>query len=201
MKYVSGTQWLIDSFYPNYKDLFVLTQDLDETKEYSKETVAVNAKQYPLWCEPKLSQTFYHRQFSGNFKPHNEWHNIQKKLFEWTKKILAEHELDLNIQPTIAWYMDYQENGWQSMHNHDSDCVTQVIYLDNLYHYNLQDPPKESAWGSIFAVLAGGEEAIYKTLMPKEGRCILMTGNVLHGVYPVKSTPRRCIVVDYKIKR
>ena len=57
---------------------------------------------------------------------------------------------------------------------------------------------KEAQWGSMFAILTEGE-SIYKSFMSWPGRCVLMRGDIFHGVYPVKSVPRRTIIIDYII--
>jgi hypothetical protein len=50
----------------------------------------------------------------------------------------------------------------------------------------------------MFAILTEGEP-IYKSFMSWPGRCVLMRGDIFHGVYPVKSVPRRTIIIDYII--
>jgi hypothetical protein len=118
----------------------------------------------------------------------------------WTIEKLKEHGVEDEIVPIISWFIDYQENGWQSMHTHDdNNCITQIIYMDDTPHLTTTSIPKESGYGAMYAVLAREKKPIYKSFISRPGRCIMMTGNIFHGVYPVKSVPRRSIVVDYLV--
>jgi len=71
--------------------------------------------------------------------------------------------------------------------------------MDDTPHITEETAPKEAGYGAMYAVLGSEEKPIYRSFVSRPGRCILMTGNILHGVYPVKSVPRRSIIVDYLI--
>lgn len=196
-KLESGKQWILDTFYPNFEEFRPLLEGNAET-EYSYETVAFGAKQYPLWSHDNLSLMMKHKHYE-DFVPHPAWDLAAGNLMEWTLAKLKETGFEHQVIPTISWFIDYQEHGWQSMHTHDNNCITQIIYMDDTPHVTEASAPKESGYGAMYAVLGNEEKPIYKSFVSHPGRCIMMTGDVLHGVYPVKSVPRRSIIVDYLI--
>jgi len=199
-KYVSGNQWIIDTHYSAFEEFHpLLTVPAD--KDYSYETVAFGASQYPLWHNPEESLLLTSKKkYGGDFEVNPAWDSIFAKVFAWTKKRLLLNGIKCSIVPAISWYVEYREGGWQTMHTHSSNCITQVIYMDGDTALDPLGPPKETAWGSLFAVMNGVDKVTYKTFMSTPGRCLLMTGDVMHGVYPVRSVPRRSIIIDYMIK-
>lgn len=195
-KLASGTQWIIDTTYPDYAEFFPVLE-VDQSTEYSYETVAFGAHQYPIWQHENMSHLFKHKQFN-NLTPHPAWDLAAGNLMVWTLEKLKEHGFEHKVIPVISWYIDYQKDGWQSMHTHDNNCITQIIYMDDTPHIKEDSAPKESGYGAMYVAM-GGDKPVYKSFVSRPGRCILMTGDVLHGVYPVKSVPRRSIIVDYLI--
>lgn len=197
-KTTSGSQWIIDTVYPGFEEFRPIIDNPPQGEDYSNETVAFGSKQYPIWGHSELSKVFKHRQFAS-YVPHPAWDEAAGNLMVWTIAKLKEHGIEDEIIPAISWFIDYQENGWQSMHTHDNKCITQIIYMDNAEHFTEISAPKDAAYGAMYAVLGNEEKPKYRTYVSRAGRCIIMTGNILHGVYPVKTTPRRSIVVDYLI--
>jgi hypothetical protein len=198
-KLISGKQWLLDTVYPNFEEFLPLVEWRPTALEYSSETVAFGAKQYPIWSAPTLPPTFRHKQYL-DFVPHPSWDEAAGNLMLWTLDKLKEHGFENNVIPVISWLIEYQENGWQSMHTHEgNNCITQIIYMDDSPHLEPTSALKEAGYGAMYAVLAHETKPIYKSFISRPGRCIMMTGDVLHGVYPVKSVPRRSIIIDYLI--
>jgi hypothetical protein len=203
-KYELGSQWLIDSQYPRYKEFLPMLNRSDD-EDYGQKTVAQHAKQFPLWHDPEQSVMLSSpKKYGGDFEEHPLWHTVAESAYNWTTKKLKENGIDVEIRPVISWYIDYNEGGWQPLHKHSKNCVTQVIYMDAQTHSFVPNEEnileldgKEAQWGSMFAMLTDGAEPKYLSFMNWPGRCILMTGDIFHGVYPVKSVPRRSIIIDY----
>ena len=195
-KYTSGKQWVIDTEYSDYKELnqFLIP---NPDQEYSYGTSAYFSKQYPLWCDAELAEEYYpHKRFE-NFIPHQAWEKEFKKITSWTQAKLIEHKIMKNITPVISWWMDYEPGGWQAMHKHNANCITQIIYMDDPL-INENTDAKDYCHGAMYAFLTD-DKPLYLPLVGFKGRCVLMTGDIFHGVYPVKTTPRRAIIVDYII--
>jgi len=202
-KYQAGDQWLIDTQYTRYKE-FLPFLDRDPSEDYGKNTVAQGASQFPLWHDPEQSVLLSDpKKYGGAFEPHPLWNTVADSALDWTKKKLLENEIHCEIKPVISWYMDYKEGSWQAVHTHSKNCITQIIYIDDQPHcidnMTHEIDLKEAQWGSMFAIMADGPEPIYKSFMSWPGRCVLMRGDIFHGVYPVKSVPRRTIIIDYII--
>ena len=204
-KLESGNQFVIDTRYDRYKEFFpLLTRDVVE--DYSSRTTSHGASQYPIWHDPEQSIFLSDpKKYGADFEIDPYWDTIAEGIYTWTKRKLAQHKINVEIKPVISWYMDYRKGGWQSVHTHSKNCITQVIQLDEQTHsFKAEENKpieldlKEAQWGSTYTILTG-EEPIYGSFMNYPGRCILMSGDVFHGVYPVKSVPRRCIVIDYII--
>lgn len=197
-KLTAGTQWIIDTVYPKYHEFFPLLEMHDTKDEYSSETVAFGAKQYPIWAHENLAQLVKHKQYQ-NFTAHTAWDEAAGNLLVWTEEKLKEHEITHKVCPIISWLIDYDLHGWQSMHTHDPKCISQIIYMDDTPHITIDSPAKEAGYGAMYAVIADTNKAIYKSFVSRPGRTLLMTGDIFHGVYPVKSVPRRSIIIDYLI--
>lgn len=195
-KYTSGKQWIIDTEYSDYQSLnkFLVP---DSTQEYSYGTSAYFAKQYPLWCDNKLAEKYYPYKRFENFISRGAWDKELEKIRDWTQAKLIEHGVMKHITPVISWWMDYEPGGWQAMHMHNANCITQIIYMDDPLIDENTDA-KDYCPGAMYALLTG-DKSTYLPLVGFKGRCVLMTGNIYHGVYPVKTTPRRTIIVDYLI--
>ena len=193
-KYTSGKQWIIDTEYSDYQSLnkFLIP---DPKQEYSYGTSAYFARQYPLWCDNELAEKYYpHKRFE-DFTSLKSWNAELEKITAWAQKKLIEHGVMKHITPVISWWMDYDPGGWQAMHTHNPNCITQIIYMDDPLIDESTDA-KEYCHGAMYAFLTDDKQ-MYLPLVGFKGRCVLMTGNIYHGVYPVKTTPRRTIIVDY----
>jgi hypothetical protein len=53
----------------------------------------------------------------------------------------------------------------------------------------------------MYAFLTKGDKPLYKSFSSWAGRCIILRGDIFHGVYPIKTLPRRTIIMDYKVIR
>ncbi len=194
----SNNKWIIDTVYPNYADFYDLLDGLAE-EEYSQSTTAYNTRQYPVWIHKgRMVGTVYYL-YHKDHKTNPNWESTVEKMFEWLGPKLLEHGIENELQPVICWYVDYDENGWQKLHFHSPNTVTQIIYLDDNYSLTEDSKPKDRSNGSLYTLLSV-EERVYNSFMPMKGRTIIMSGDIPHGVYPNKSLPRRAVVIDYIIK-
>ncbi len=194
----SNAKWIIDTSYPDYEEFYDLLDGVEE-EEYSQGTTAHNTRQYPIWIHKSRMINNVYYQYHKNHKTNPRWEPVIEKMFDWLGPKLLEHGITDELQPVICWYVDYDENGWQELHFHSSNTVTQIIYLDDNYLIDEESNPKDRASGSLYALLSV-EERVYNSFMPKKGRTIIMSGDIPHGVYPNKSLPRRAMVIDYIIK-
>ena len=198
-KLVCGSQWVIDTYYPDYKELIPL-MNFDPKFEYSHETTAYKAKQFPVWTEPTLNSN-YRFKIHDEYEPTPELVEQIHKIAKWAQAKILQHRLFHTLTPAISWYVTYDEGGWQGMHTHDNNCITQIIYLDGINHMTTADPKKEQGWGAMFALMQSKDNQKYVTFNSIPGRCIILPGTIYHGVYPVKSQPRRTVVIDYFYKK
>jgi hypothetical protein len=199
-KYSVGDQWIIDSEYTEYKNLKKFLVGNNE-QEYSYGTSAFHSKQYPLWHDRDLVKKYYDHKDFGDLVSPQGWDQEFDNLIKWSQNKLLEFKIFKKLVPVISWFIEYEVGGWQAMHKHNSNCITQIIYLDPVSHITEDSPAREYAYGSMYAILTNGDETKYMPFVGFPGRSILMTGDIFHGVYPVKSTPRRTIVVDYLYKK
>lgn len=198
-KHVCGNQWVIDTHYPDYEEIIPLL-NFDKKFEYSHETTAFGSEQYPVWTDPELNSN-YRFKIHDDYKPTQELVDQIYKIASWAQEKVLEHKFFHTLRPAISWYVTYSEGGWQGMHTHDNNCITQIIYLDPINHMTTEDLPKEAGWGAMFALMASQDRQKYVTFNSIPGRCIIMPGTIYHGVYPVKSQPRRTLVIDYFYKK
>lgn len=195
--YICGNQFLLDTHYRDYEDMkFFMNKDT--SKDYSFETSAFNSMQFPIWRDPIMSQRINHKPFNdSDIDKSPELDNLIHKISKWTRKRLYENNIYHDIEPAVSWMMDYKEGGWQSLHTHGKKCITQVIYTEVSEEDNSDG--KGFLHGAFYAFMTDGKPSCYKTLLPRPGKCIIATGDVFHGVYPVKTTPRKCLIIDYVI--
>lgn len=192
-----GNQFLLETEYPWYQELKSF-MDKDSSKDYSFETSAFNALQYPMWRDPILSERINHRPYQDSeVNNSEEWLAQVNKIAKWTKKKLYENCIYYDIEPAVSWMMDYKEGGWQSVHSHGKKSITQVIYTEAVSKDNSDG--KGFLHGAFYAFMTDGNPPCYKALLPTSGKCIIAKGDVFHGVYPVKTTPRKCLIIDYVI--
>ncbi len=195
--YTCGNQFILDTYYQDYESLkpFMIK---GTDKDYSLETSAFNSFQFPMWQDPILSERINHRTYeAADLDNSPEWSDTIFKIAKWTKKKLYENCIYYNIEPAVSWMMDYKEGGWQSVHSHGRKSITQVIYTEAVTEDNSDG--KGSLHGAFYAFMTDGNPPCYKALLPTPGKCIIAKGDVFHGVYPVRATPRKCLVIDYVI--
>lgn len=131
--------------------------------------------------------TFNGHQFDVIGNPLVDW----KKVRDWTLQKIVSTGVT-NIEILKAWCIDYNDNGYQSVHKHGVRSLSVVVSLDN--------QPTEDKTGILYTISSIGKgNLMYKEFKPRKGRTVIMSGGVYHGVYPTKN-PRRTFVVDYKIK-
>lgn len=195
-KYVCGKQWIVDTTFADYKKFFPFLHN-NQISEYSTETVSFGGRQYPLWCDQELVLNYNHHKDFLDYTPQEGFETLLEQALAWTQAKMLQYRFYHKLYPVISWYMDYDEGGWQGLHTHSTNAITQVIYLDPTTHITPSSTPKESGYGSMYALMASGDKTKYIPFVGFPGRCILMAGDVYHGVYPVKSTPRRTIIIDY----
>jgi hypothetical protein len=195
--YVCGNQFVLDCEYADYEDFLDMIPD-SPGLDYSSETSAFNAGQYPMWRDPVASKAINHRQYTDDELVQNSrWNTAFEKLIKWTQKKLAANRIYTEIVPAVSWMMDYREHGWQTVHSHGRKCISQVLYTEA--SVDQTDDGKSFLHGAMFAFMNDGQPPFYRAFPAKAGQCIIIKGDVFHGVYPVKLTPRRCLVVDYLI--
>ncbi len=193
--YVCGNQFILDTYYKDFEDLKPF-MDKDPSKDYSHETSSFNAWQFPMWRDPVLAKQISHRPYKDSDIDNNkDLEDIVQKIAKWTRKRLYENCIYYDIEPAVSWMMDYKEGGWQSIHSHGKRCITQVIYTDAQKEDDTDG--KGFLHGAFYAFMTDGNPPCYKALLPTPGKCIITKGDVFHGVYPVRSTPRKCLIIDY----
>jgi hypothetical protein len=82
-KYVCGNQWLIDTEYPDYKD-FLPFLNIEDKYEYSRETTAFGARQFPLWTDQDLAMVYKSKEHR-DFTPLDGWDKVLEKTVAWTQ--------------------------------------------------------------------------------------------------------------------
>jgi len=192
-KFTNGKQWVIDTYYDGYNE-FIKFLVPDTNWEYASETAAYNAKQYPLWVNKDLSSSYQHKDFS-NFNFDEKYETLLERVSAWAQDKLIEHKIYKKIIPVISWYVDYTKGSWMALHNHDSNVVTQVLYVDGVDDIN---DTKDYVKGAMYAIFPNDKNLTYLPFTNYPGRSIIMSGDIFHGVYPVESERKRTIVIDYK---
>ena len=197
--YTCGNQFLIDCYYHPYKD-FKLFLEQDPQRDYSNESSYFGSHQYQLWQNPEAAANIKHRKYeSHEIETSEEFVKAFEKLTKWTVKKLKDNYQNVEIVPATSWIMDYEEGSWQSVHSHGLNVITQVLHMDGNYQLTADESKKDRVQGAMFAFMTDGAPPFYKTFSPTPGKCLIMKGDVFHGVYPVKELPRRCVVVDYLV--
>lgn len=149
---------------------------------------------------PEVAAHIKHRKYeSHEIERSEEFVKAFEKLTKWTVKKLKDNYQNVEIVPATSWIMDYEEGSWQSVHSHGLNVITQVLHMDGNYQLTADESKKDRVQGSMFAFMTDGTPPFYKTFSPTPGKCLIMKGDVFHGVYPVKELPRRCVVVDYLV--
>lgn len=190
-----GNQFLIEAYYHPYKDFKPFLQRNIAT-DYSYETSSFGSSQYPLWQDRKPASKIKHRTYDlHEIETSEEFVNAFNKLTNWTVKKLKDNYQDVDIVPATSWIMEYKQGGWQSIHSHGLNVITQVLHMDGTYLPKLDD----EVHGATYVFMTDGNPPFYKPIIPSAGKCLIMPGNVFHGVYPVNTLPRRCVVVDYLV--
>lgn len=195
--HICGNQFVLDTEYSDIEELKPFLEK-NKDKDYSFETSAFNAFQYPMWRDPVLAERINHRPYDqSEIHLSEDWIYQIYKIAKWTKKKLYENCLYYEIEPAVSWMMDYKSGGWQSLHSHGKRSITQVIYTEVAKEDNSDG--KGFLHGAFYSVMTDGNSPSYKALLPTPGKCIIAKGDVFHGVYPVRATPRKCLIIDYVI--
>ena len=88
--YTCGDQFLIECYYSPYKE-FRPFLERDPSKDYSHESSAFGARQYPMWNNVEASRQIKHRNYSTeDILTTPEWDAALKKLTTWTAKKLKQ---------------------------------------------------------------------------------------------------------------
>jgi len=197
--YTCGDQFLIDTYYHPYRE-FKPFLDRDPTTDYSYESSSFGAHQYPLWQDADPASKIKHRKYKNSeIEISAEFQKAFNKLTTWTAKKLKENYRNVEIVPATSWIMNYEEGSWQTIHSHGLNVITQVLHMDGSHVVDPNSDPKYQAHGSTMVFMTDENPPFYRAIRPTAGKCLIMPGNVFHGVYPVKELPRRCVVVDYLV--
>lgn len=197
--YTCGDQFLIETYYHPYRE-FKQFLNRDPMTDYSNESSSFGSHQYPLWQNPEPASKIKHRKYKDSeIETSTEFSQAFEKLTKWTAKKLKDNYRDVEIVPATSWIMDYEEGGWQSVHSHGLNVITQVLHMDGAPIINSEEDPKDRVNGSTFVFMTDGNPPFYRPIRSSAGKCLIMPGNVFHGVYPVKDLPRRCVVIDYLV--
>ena len=189
----SEVTFLLDSYYPNFRDFLPYIENVQGV-DYSWETTAFEADQIPMWQTKELGR-LPHKTYADEFKDRG-FVELLNDLCEFTKQQLSLAELEFDISPQTSWLVRYNKGGWQSMHGHGHDTINQCLYFDENPSISQEGWDKKfQVYGSFFCVVGKA----LRTIPPMPGRLTTMTGSILHGVYPVMHTPRRCLVIEYKV--
>jgi hypothetical protein len=190
-----GDQFLIETYYHPYKDFKSFLQR-NLSSDYSYETSSFGSHQYPLWQDPGPASKIKHRTYkSHEIETSAEFVKAFNKLTTWTVKKLKSNYRDVEIIPATSWIMEYEQGGWQSIHSPGLNVITQVLHMDGPQLPNVDNEVS----GSTYVFMTDENPPFYKPIVPSAGKCLIMPGNVFHGVYPVNTLPRRCVVVDYLV--
>jgi hypothetical protein len=184
--------FVLDSYYPNYKKFLSYLENC-QGKDYSWETTAFEAEQLPVWQTKELGR-LPHKTFADDFRDAG-FVRLLNDVCKLTEHELKNNGLDIKIKPQTSWFVNYKKGGWQSVHGHGIDTINQCLYFDDNPSMREGKDRKEQVYGSFYCLV--GKEM--RTIPPMPGRLITMKGSTLHGVYPVLYTPRRCLVIDYKV--
>ena len=194
-----GEQFLIDTYYSPYREFMPFLQR-DPASDYSHESSSFGSHQYPLWQDPTPASKINHRIYSPHeIETSEEFVKAFNKLTKWTVKKLKDNYRDIDIVPATSWVMDYEEGGWQSVHSHGKNVITQVLHMDGAHWIDKDINKKERVNGSTFVFMTDGNPPFYRAIRPHSGKCLIMPGDVFHGVYPADTLPRRCVVIDYLV--
>lgn len=197
--YTCGSQFLIDTYYHPYRD-FKNFLDRDSSTDYSNETSSFGSRQFPLWRDDEAAKKIKHRKFKeAEIESSPDFVRAFDKLTRWTSTKLKENHRDVEIVPAVSWIMEYDQGGWQSVHSHGLNVITQILHMDGAHAVDLESDSKSKTQGATFVFMTDAHPPFYRPIAPAAGKCLIMPGNVFHGVYPVSTLPRRCVVVDYLV--
>ena len=181
--YTLNHLWMLVSKYPKFEEmerLFDLKQSKIDTSRY---TYTNSGTQFPL--DP------------------DDWAQQQSDFFEWMQSKFDDLRLPFEIECVLAsWAIEYNKHGFQTAHRHSYEAlnphggeISCVINFDNV-------PAIEGneVNGNLFTFIPAPNGYQYYEEHPSvRGQCIMMHGEVWHGVYPTLHQ-RRCIVIDVKYK-
>ena len=184
--------FLLDSYYPKYREFLPFIEN-PQGADYSWETTAFGAEQVPIWQTTELGR-LPHKTYADVIND-RQFVQMLNELADVTEKDLSSVGVNVKIKPQTSWLVSYNKGGWQSLHGHGRDTINQCLYFDPNPSMEEGIDRKDQVYGSFYCLV--GKEM--RTIPPMPGRLVTMKGSTLHGVYPVLHTPRRCLVIDYKV--
>ena len=93
------------------------------------------------------------------------------------------------------WSIKYSAGGWQGLHAHGREynhtkIITAVLYFNS--------PSSSIGDGNLITVWPKEDIVTWSEISPSPGKLVVMSGNLVHGVYPT-TTDRNIIVMDFFI--
>jgi hypothetical protein len=135
----------------------------------------------------------------SNFPPidKNKFDNLNwDQLVNWVMKQIKRNKIPVkNIKVSKCWCVDYNDGGYQAIHNHGPGCISMVMAMDS--QPSTGDNTQSADNGMLYTLMPNPDGTQLMTQFgPYPGRTVILDGRVWHGVYPAKA-PRRTFVVDF----
>ena len=135
----------------------------------------------------------------SNFPPidQNKFDKINwDKLLNWVMKQIRRNMVPVkSIKVSKCWCVDYNDGGYQAIHNHGPLCISMVMAMDSQPTTGTNEQSADN--GMLYTLMPNPDGTQLMTQFgPYPGRTVIMDGRVWHGVYPAKA-PRRTFVVDF----
>ena len=135
----------------------------------------------------------------SNFPPidQNKFDNINwDKLLKWVMSQIRRNRVPIkSIKVSKCWCVDYNDGGYQAIHNHGPMCISMVMAMDAQPTTGTNEQSADN--GMLYTLMPNPDGSQLMTQFgPYPGRTVILDGRVWHGVYPAKK-PRRTFVVDF----